>query len=94
MAKQKFTVTYEDGTVREHLVKPRHLVSYEDSVDLNTENPKIADGFKLAWIAAETGLSFPDWLNSVDDIETPEQPVATEVTVNTTGEAAEPVPTA
>jgi hypothetical protein len=88
----KFDVTYEDGTTATLKVKPRHLVRFEEEVGEVGASEKIADGFKLPWIASDTGLSFDEWLATVDDIVNPD--VAVPVAGQVGDEVpAEPVPT-
>ena len=62
-----FKVDYEDGDTVEVRVKPRHILSVErtgGSLDATIEA-----SYKLAWLAAQSDLSFEDWLDTVDDIE-------------------------
>lgn len=69
----KFQVTYDDGTVKDYKVKPRHLVEHEDITRGDDDN-LIAKSYKLAWLASGTDKTFKDWLDTVDDIETVDVP--------------------
>lgn len=92
MATTKFKVSYEDGTVQEHVVKPRHLIKYEDKVGQVEKAEKVRDLFTLTHIASESPLTFDEWIETVADIEneSPEIPAAE---ISTDGGPAEAVPT-
>ena len=69
----KFKVTFDDGTVKDYKVKPRHLVEHEDITKGDDDN-LIAKSYKLAWLASGSDQSFTDWLANVDEIETLDVP--------------------
>lgn len=92
MATTRFTITYDDGTSESFKVKPRHLIAYEDEVGDVDKATKAKDAFKLAWIASGSGLSFEEWIDTVDDIDNPDA-VAPAAEVAVDGGAAEAVPT-
>ncbi len=64
----RYAVTYDDGTVEEFKVKPRHLVRHENETKRDSDN-LIAKSYKLAWMASGSQESFTAWLDVVDDVE-------------------------
>ena len=84
----KYVVTYENGDVKEYKVKPRHLVQHEHETKKDGDDT-LTKGYKLAWIAAQSEVSFKQWLDLVDDVDVTD---VAEVSADPDG-GSEPVPT-
>lgn len=69
----KFQITFDDGTVSEFKVKPRHLVQHEHETKKDGDN-LITTSYKLAWMASGSEQPFREWLDTVDEIETLDVP--------------------
>jgi hypothetical protein len=69
----KYKVTYDDGTITEYKVKPRHLVQHEHETKKDVDD-LITKSYKLAWMASESPETFKGWLGLVDDIEATDLP--------------------
>ena len=62
----KFKVV-SDGTETVYSVKPKHILKVER--EGGGLEATIESSYKLAWLAADSGKSFDEWLEDVDDIE-------------------------
>ncbi len=59
----KITVGDDVSTVT---VKPKHILKSERS---GMTEASAEATYRLAWMASESGLSFDDWIETVDDLE-------------------------
>lgn len=64
----RYEVVYDDGTIKEYKVKPRHLVRHEIETKRDGDN-LIAKSYKLSWMASGSTETFAEWLDTVDDVQ-------------------------
>ena len=65
MATKFKVVKGDEETV--YSVKPKHILKVER--EGGSLEATIESSYKLAWLAADSGKSFDEWLDDVDDIE-------------------------
>lgn len=65
MATKFRVITGGEETV--YSVKPKHILKVER--EGGGLEATIESSYKLAWLAADSGKSFDEWLDDVDDIE-------------------------
>lgn len=70
MSAPKFKITI-NGKETILVAKPRHILkSMREDVDPNLKDVTAGEsGYRLAWHAAGTELSFESWIESLDDLE-------------------------
>ena len=67
MKKKIIDVEYEDGSVEQVRIRPKHTVAYER--EFGDFDEKLEGTYRLVWMASASSKEFDAWLDTVADVD-------------------------